>query len=288
VYGLGAIAEHEEAVERIFVAKNRPDFDPLIVHVAPDLDLTGIVDDPPPLFHRLARQHWPGPLTLVVRRGERIPPIVTAGLDTVAIRSPAHPVAAALLQSVRAPVAAPSANLFGQISPTNADHVLDDLSGRCDLVLDAGDSSIGIESTVVAVESDHVVLLRPGAVAAEDLDIEVRAPSDTAGSPGMTERHYSPRSAMAVMDPRERHPLPPGGGVYLGFDETARSLPEGWDFVPLGSRDFLAAVAARLYRVMRSVDRAGPALIVAELSGRDGLGAAIDDRLTRAAGGRTI
>jgi L-threonylcarbamoyladenylate synthase len=90
------------------------------------------------------------------------------------------------------------------------------------------------------------------------------------------------------MDPRERHPLPPGGGVYLGFDETARSLPEGWDFVPLGSRDSLAAVAARLYRVMRSVDRAGPALIVAELSGRDGLGAAIDDRLTRAAGGRTI
>jgi L-threonylcarbamoyladenylate synthase len=289
VYGLGCLAEDPAAVRRVFEAKGRPADDPLIVHVAGHWALEGIVGDVPALFWSLVHRHWPGPLTLVVARGSRIPTVVTAGLDTVAVRAPAHPVAAALLESLGAPVAAPSANRFGHISPTNADHVLADLVGRCDMVLDGGDTALGIESTVVRVEVDHVVVLRHGALPVEDLDVPLReGVVERASSPGLASRHYSPDAAMVVMDPRRRAPLPEAGGVYLGYDETARQLPAGWQFVLLGSRSALPAVAARLYRVLRSIDESGPALIVAELTGRGGLGRAIDDRLVRAASGAVL
>jgi L-threonylcarbamoyladenylate synthase len=289
VYGLGCLAEDPVAVQRVFAAKGRPADDPLIVHVASHAALDGIVGDVPPLFWSLVQRHWPGPLTLVVARGSRIPTVVTSGLDTVAVRAPAHPVAAALLEAVGAPVAAPSANRFGHISPTNADHVLADLVGRCDMVLDGGDTALGIESTVVRVEVDHVVVLRHGAFPVEDLDVPLREGAAHHGSsPGLGSRHYSPDAAMAVMDPRRRAPLPEGGGIYLGYDETARQLPDGWQFVPLGSRSALPAVAARLYRVLRAIDERRPALIVAELTGRGGLGRAIDDRLVRAASGAVL
>ncbi len=290
VYGLGGLAENVDTIERIFAAKGRPDFDPLIVHVSETMTLEGLVERPPALFSVLTSRYWPGPLTLVVPRGSRIPPIVTAGLETVAIRAPAHPIAQALLEAVDAPIAAPSANRFGHVSPTNADHVLDDLAGRCDLVLDAGDTTLGIESTVLRVHDDHVVVLRHGAFPVEDLeDIEVRETDSSAlESPGRLHRHYSPDTPMAIMDPRNRAPLPPEGGIYLGFDETARALPEGWEFVLLGSRDSLSSVAARLYRVLRAIDGRHPRMIVAELSGRTGLGRAIDDRLLRAAGGAVL
>lgn len=289
VYGLGCLAEDPTAVQRVFDAKGRPADDPLIVHVAGRSALDGIVGDVPPLFWSLVRRHWPGPLTLVVARGPRIPTVVTSGLDTVAVRAPAHPVATALLEAVGAPVAAPSANRFGHVSPTNAEHVLADLVGRCDMVLDGGDTALGIESTVVRVEADHVVVLRHGALPVEDLDVAVREGAvERFSSPGLGPRHYSPNTAMVVMDPRRRAPLPGDGGVYLGYDETARQLPAGWQFVPLGSRSALPAVAARLYRVLRSIDEGRPALIVAELTGRGGLGRAIDDRLVRAASGSVL
>ncbi len=289
VYGLGCLAEDPAAVRRVFDAKGRPADDPLIVHVAGRTALDGIVGDVPPLFWSLVRRHWPGPLTLVVERGSRIPVSVTSGLDTVAVRAPAHPVAAALLAAVGAPVAAPSANRFGHISPTSADHVLADLVGRCDMVLDGGDTALGIESTVVRVETDHVVVLRHGALPVEDLGVPVREGSvEPASSPGLGSRHYAPDTTMVVVDPRRRAPLPGDGGVYLGYDETARQLPAGWQFVPLGSRSALPAVAARLYRVLRSIDERRPPLIVAELTGREGLGRAIDDRLLRAASGTIL
>lgn len=289
VYGLGCLAEDDAAVARVFAAKGRPSDDPLIVHVAGTGSLDGVVGEVPELFWDLAHRHWPGPLTMVVARGRRIPPTVTSGLDTVAVRAPAHPVAHALLEAVAAPVAAPSANRFGHVSPTNADHVLSDLVGRCDMVLDAGDSALGIESTVVRVEADHVLVLRHGALPVEELDVEVReGVAVRSSSPGLAERHYSPDAPMTVMDPRKRAPLPSAGGVYLGYDETARPLPEGWRFVPLGSRAGLAAVAARLYRVLRTIDDERPDHIVAELTGRPGLGRAIDDRLMRAAAGRVL
>lgn len=289
VYGLGGLAENQETVARVFKVKGRPDSDPLIVHVSRGMPLEGVVRDPPSLFPLLVARHWPGPLTLVVGRGPRIPAGVTAGLDTVAIRAPAHPVATMLLDAVGSPVAAPSANLFGHISPTNADHVLDDLTGRCDLVIDAGDTNLGIESTVVSVQDDHVIVLRHGALPVDELGVDVReGVVGTAASPGRMIKHYAPESNMAVMDPSRRAPLPGGGGVYLGFDETARTLPDGWEFIPLGSRDALAAVAARLYRVLRTIDRRHPTMIVAELTGREGLGRAIDDRLLRAASGGVL
>jgi L-threonylcarbamoyladenylate synthase len=290
VYGLGGRADRVETVERIYAAKQRPDYDPLIVHVVDTSMLDRVISDPPDLFFELAERFWPGPLTLVVGRGPAIPPAVTSGLSTVAVRSPDHPVARALLRAVGLPIAAPSANTFGHVSPTNADHVLDDLAGRCDLVLDAGDSTLGIESTVLRVEDDHAVVLRHGALPIDDLEhVDLRETDGALSeSPGRSERHYAPETPLAVMDPRDRAPLPISGGVYLGYDETARALPEGWAFVPLGSRDSLGSVAARLYRVLRSIDRRRPQMIVAELSGRPGLGRAIDDRLTRAASGNIL
>ncbi|MDH4308894.1 MAG: L-threonylcarbamoyladenylate synthase [Acidimicrobiia bacterium] len=289
VYGLGCLAEDSVAVDRVFAVKERPQHDPLIIHVTRSMDLTGVVAEQSALFRSLAARHWPGPLTMVVPRGPRIPPTVTAGLATVAIRAPAHPIAEALIEAVGAPVAAPSANLFGRVSPTTADHVLEDLAGRCDLVLDAGDTTLGIESTVVRLESDHVVVLRHGALPVDELDVEcIEGSARDSESPGQAVRHYSPLTPMAVMDPRNRVPLPPDGGVYLGYDETARPMPEGWEFFPLGSRSSLPGVAARLYRVLRSIDGRQPTMIVAELTSRAGLGRAIDDRLTRAASGHVL
>jgi L-threonylcarbamoyladenylate synthase len=289
VYGLGCIATDAAAVDRVFEAKGRPANDPLIVHVRADADLTGIVDRPPDLFWKLAKRWWPGPLTMVVGRGAAIPPRLTAGLETVAVRAPDHPIADALLEAVGKPVAAPSANRFGHVSPTTADHVLVDLAGRCDLVIDGGDSTLGIESTVVLVEADHVIILRHGALPVEELEVPiVDAPPHRPLAPGMAPRHYAPDAELWVMDPARRSPLPAGPGTYLGYDETVPPMPEGWRFVPLGARDALGSVAARLFRVLRMVDDPASGILVAELCGRPGLGRAIDDRLVRAAEGRFV
>ena len=292
VYGLGARADDAAAIARIFDAKDRPANDPLIVHVLAEWPLDGIAREVPDLARHLIERFWPGPLTIVLQRDPSIPSIVTAGLDTVAVRAPAHPVAEALLAAAGIPIAAPSANRFGHVSPTNADHVLDDLGGRCDVVLDAGDTTLGLESTVVSVSDDGIVVLRHGALPVEDLGVpfaDAAAHQDRSRSPGRTTRHYSPDTEMQVVDVGSRVILPTvTDGVYLGYDDTIRHLPAGWRFVPLGSRDALGAVAARLYRVLRTVDATTPELIVAELAGRPGLGRAIDDRLTRAASGRRL
>jgi L-threonylcarbamoyladenylate synthase len=290
VYGLGCDATDPAAVERLFAAKGRPPDDPLIVHVTVERPLGEVYAAVRPLLKALAARFWPGPLTLVGPRADAIPAVVTAGLDTVAARAPAHPVAVRLIRAVGRPLAAPSANLFGHVSPTSAAHVLDDLAGRCDLVLDAGDTTLGIESTVVRVEEERAVVLRHGAVPAEDLGVPfVEAPTGGLGSPGGFVRHYAPTAEMRVVDIASELRLPHvGRGVYLGFHETEPELPEGWWFVPLGSRDSLDVVAARLYAVLRSVDQPGVDLILAELTLRRGLGRAIDDRLTRAASGRVL
>lgn len=292
VYGLGAVATDPVAVGRIFEAKGRPPEDPLIVHVVADWPLDALVAGVPAVAARLIDQFWPGPLTLVLDRGPEVPDVVTGGLATVAVRAPAHPVAEALLTATGAPLAAPSANRFGHVSPTSAAHVLDDLRDRIDIVLDAGDSTFGLESTVVAVVGDAVEVLRHGALPAEHLGVPVidgPASDPRPRSPGRLTRHYSPTTEMRVVEVGDRVVLPSlGSAVYLGYDDTVRHLPDGWRFVPLGTRDALGAVAARLYRVMRSVDASGPEMIVAELTGRPGLGRAIDDRLHRAAAGRRL
>ena len=295
VYGLGCNALDPDAVGRVFEAKGRPASDPLIVHVdGPDMAAM-VVDGPlPPAAAALADAFWPGPLTLVLPRAAVVPDAVTSGLDTVGVRSPAHPVAAAIIRAAGVPVAAPSANRFGRISPTSADHVVAELDGRCDLIIDAGRTDHGVESTVVAFDGDRAVVLRHGAVTLEQLAeiVPVRTLDDTSddaakASPGHDQRHYSPR-APTVAAPAGVHPNPagswPSGVVHLGYEDRPPALPTGWSFVSLGRVSDLGAVAHDLYDSLRRLDQTSPTAIVVELTGADGLGRAIDDRLTRAAG----
>ena len=209
VYGLGVHALDPAAVRRLFDAKSRPANDPLIVHVDAIDRIHDLVLHVPETAVALAARFWPGPLTLVLPRSRRVPDEVTAGLNTVAVRVPAHPVARALLAAAAIPIAAPSANLFSRPSPTRASHVLDDLNGRIDLVLDGGATEVGVESTVLDLSGDVPAILRPGAVSLEMLQailprVEQRRPSESGRSampsPGMLERHYSPRAPLTVYD----------------------------------------------------------------------------------------
>jgi L-threonylcarbamoyladenylate synthase len=302
VYGLGANALDEDAVRRVFTAKGRPADDPLIVHVAERWPLERTFADVHPTVRQLAQRFWPGPLTLIGPKADDIAPSVTSGGPSVAVRCPSHPVAAAIIAAADVPVAAPSANRFSYVSPTSADHVLADLGNEIDLVIDAGRTTHGIESTVVAVEGDRLVVLRPGAVTLEDLrhaageGVEVIEAERAAGprpvSPGRLELHYSPATpAVAAIagcaDPSLSLAAAGRRCAYLGFADRPPRLPEGWRFIALSSTDDLAAGAFDLYEVLREIDEGGVTdLVVFELTGAPGIGRAIDDRLVRAAGGR--
>ncbi|GBD24174.1 Threonylcarbamoyl-AMP synthase [bacterium HR29] len=306
VYGLGANAFDDAAVGRIFAAKERDPSDPVIVHLAEPADVSLAARAIPPLALALAERFWPGPLTLVLPRAERITPRVSAGLSTVAVRVPAHPVAHALIRAAGVPVAAPSANRFGRTSATTAAHVLADLAGRIDLVLDGGPSPHGVESTVVAFENGEAVVLRPGALTLEALAAAlaelgapppaVRRRGPSSGSPGLLERHYAPRSPLVlVRGPAERvrawlrealdaRPDTPVG--LLLFDEDAAALQPlrpCHRFVSLGGRSDLAGAARRLFAALRELDADAPAAIYAVEPEQKGLGLAIADRLRRAA-----
>jgi len=306
VYGLGADAFNDDAVARIFAAKERDPADPVIVHLADAGDLPLAARDVPPLARALAERFWPGPLTLVLPRAERVSPRVSAGLPTGAVRVPAHAVARALIHPAGVPVAAPSANRFGRTSATTAAHVLADLDGRIDLVLDGGPTFHGLESTVVAVEDGRVSVLRPGALTVEALNgalaelgappAELRRSGPSAGSPGLLDRHYAPRSPLILvrgpaaavrawlkeaLDARPDTPL----GLLL-FDEDAAALQPLRPLhrlAALGSRRELAGAARKLFAAMRELDAASPAAIYAVEPDLEGLGLAMADRLRRAA-----
>ncbi|HEU4641886.1 MAG TPA: L-threonylcarbamoyladenylate synthase [Gemmatimonadaceae bacterium] len=212
VYGLGANALDADAVRRIYQAKGRPGYNPLIAHVADEEGARRLASRWPPLAARLAEAFWPGPLTLVVPRRPEVPDVVTAGLDTVAVRAPSHPVARALITAAGVPVAAPSANRFTELSPTLARHVERSLGGRVDLIVDGGPTTVGIESTVVDVSGDAPLLLRPGGISAEELEpltgpLAAMGPiagSEARPSPGMIERHYAPRAELRLFDSDRR------------------------------------------------------------------------------------
>lgn len=285
VYGLGALALDPVAAQRIFEAKGRPSDDPLIVHVRPDWDLSGLFLDVSDTIARLAETHWPGPLTIVATKHPDVPNVVTAGRDTVAVRAPSHPVAAMLLEMVGEPIAAPSANRFSYVSPTTAAHVASDLGDAIDVLVDAGPTPIGIESTIVAVDGDRLSVLRPGSIHLAGVDVDVL--ESHSASPGRMQVHYSPTSptrALTAGVPLESRGV---AGVFIGYDDSV-SPPHGWDFVSLGDRQDLQAVGRRLYGILREVDASRPSVIVVEYTGRDGLGAAIDDRIRRAAGGQSV
>ena len=308
VYGLGAHALDRAAIQRVFAAKERPANDPLIVHV-------GSVDEAAPLVtaisddaRRLAERYWPGPLTIVLGRSAQVPDEVTAGLDTVAIRVPSHPVARALLDAARVPIAAPSANLFSRPSPTIAWHVLADLDDRIEMIVDAGPTQVGLESTVVDLSGEVPTVLRPGAIdigALRELLPNIRMHRSTAAtsdaampSPGMLVKHYAPRTpvvlhagdrstALRTMKQNAQQRIHAGETVaVLAYSEDVNewriSLPVR--IVDLGSEADPPAVAARLYAALREGDELNASVIlVRSLTTSHPLSSAIHDRLRRAA-----
>jgi L-threonylcarbamoyladenylate synthase len=312
VYGLGANALDAEAVGRIFAAKQRPAWDPVIVHVAgPDgaaamLDgPDGIVQEVPEVARRLMAAFWPGPLTLLLPRTSAVPDAVTAGRPLVGVRMPAHPVALEVIRRAGVPVAAPSANLFGHISPTTAAHVLADLDGRIDAVLDAGPTEHGVESTVLDPNTSPMTIYRPGAVTSVQIrdtagDVEMyrgggaaqQEPREALPSPGVGLRHYAPRAQLVLMGT----PLDRLGKLLA---ETARDLrgekvgvmlpaevatPAGVAAVfPWGRWVAPEEMARELYAGLRSLDDQGCTVILCPVPPVEGIGAAIRDRLIKAA-----
>jgi L-threonylcarbamoyladenylate synthase len=285
VYGLGALAFDPVAVAGIFTAKGRPSEDPLIVHVLPHWNLELLFSDVSTLIRELVAEHWPGPLTVVGPKQPTVPDIVTAGRATVAVRAPSHPVAVMLLDLVGEPIAAPSANRFSHVSPTTAAHVAADLGDSIDVLVDAGSTPIGIESTIVSVVDGEVMVLRPGTAQIAGARYDAHATSSAA--PGRMETHYAPHSPTRVLEAKGRISEEVERGVFIGFDDSA-PLPGGWRSVSLGDRRDVDNVARILYAVLREVDRHRPPAIVIECTGLTGVGHAIDDRIRRSAGGQTV
>ncbi len=296
VYGLGADALRPEAVRKIFEVKGRPPDNPIIVHIADRDLLRELAQKVPPQAFLLTGHFWPGPLTLVLPRSAAVPDEVTGGLDTLAVRMPAHPVALALIREAGAPVAAPSANRSGRPSPTTAAHVLQDLDGRIPLILDGGPTEIGVESTVLDLTGPTPVLLRPGGVTLEALQAVV-GPVETKPveglrrrSPGTRYRHYQPQArTVLVVDPtpdltREVIAAHRAHGQRVGLIQRGRALKA----TPSGIRvevlpEEVAGYAQGLFAALRALDEAGVDVIVVEGVPPQGLGLAVMDRLRRAA-----
>ena len=310
VYGLGANALDAEAVARIFIAKGRPPNDPIIVHIHDLAQFYLVAQHPSAVALRLAERFWPGALTLVLKRRPLIPANVSAGLDTVAVRMPSGSIIRALLKAAQIPIAAPSANTFSRPSATTAAHVLEDLDGKIDYLLDGGAAEMGLESTVLDLTGEVPTVLRPGAITIEELRIvipdvahkqQMIDTDESASAPGMLIKHYSPRAplmfydgerssvlARMVDDLRRYRGERKQVGV-LAFDGDAGDFLNSDAVLKLlGEEARLEDVAASLFAAMRSLDAAGVDVILVRAPLRDGLGAAIYDRLLRAAEGQVI
>jgi L-threonylcarbamoyladenylate synthase len=316
VYGLGGNALDAEAIRRIYSAKGRPANNPLIVHIAHAAQLGQVALDIPPIAHELVKSFWPGPLTMVLKRNPSIPSNVSAGRSTVAVRMPSHAVALALIEAAGVPIAAPSANLFTRPSATAAEHVLADLNGRVDIILDGGPSIIGLESTVIDLTSETPIVLRPGGVTLEALGthlpvIELFRPSallddevtSALPSPGMLAKHYSPEAELLLFNGSfkavtermkqiaQEHIA---AGRHVGVLVVDEDRPHFADLadqivvVSLGSKNDLQQVGRSLFAALRALDAQGVDVILAHSFEESGLGATIVDRLTRAAEGHVI
>lgn len=304
VYGLGADSFNPKAVANIFKAKNRPMDNPLIVHIASIDDLKSLTNEIPKKALMLANAFWPGPLTMVLPKADIVPDEVSAGLNTVAVRYPSHPLAEALIILSGTPIAAPSANLSGSPSPTELSHVIADMSGHVDAILDGGSCEVGLESTVISLVSDIPRLLRPGGVTVNDIEsvigkIEIDdavmdklKAGEKATSPGMKYKHYAPRAKVIV--------LKGTGEQYIGyvnahkqngvgaicFDEDTKKLRT--TFYSLGPKDDFSAQARNLFSILRKIDENGINLAYAHCPKLDGIGLAVYNRLIRAAGFEVI
>lgn len=290
VYGLGADATNAIAVAKIFETKERPSFDPLIVHLAAGEALAGIVESVPDAARELARRFWPGPLTLVLPKKAVIPDIVTAGLPSVAVRVPDHPVARELIERAGCPIAAPSANRFGGVSPTTAAHVAEQLGERIELILDGGPCRVGLESTIVSFLEAQPSLLRPGGLPLEAIEAvvgPVRLASDGAVplAPGQLPRHYAPSTPLLLVASASEVPAidRDRAALLLVRPESAR-VTRGFARVEVLAADGdIHRAAANLFAAMRRLDAAGHTRIYAVAISETGLGRAIMDRLRRAA-----
>jgi L-threonylcarbamoyladenylate synthase len=286
VYGLGALVEHPSAVAAIFDVKGRPRFDPLIVHLADVRQVEPLVADFPPVARALAEHFWPGPLTLVLPKHPAVPDLVTAGLPTVAVRVPSHPMALALLQRTGRPIAAPSANRFGRISPTTAAHVRDELGDAVDVILDGGPCSVGIESTIVVCGQEHVTLLRPGGCPREAIERVIgtlQLPQQRVTvplAPGMLPQHYAPHTPLILTTDAP----PPGTAHVAGLlCLQPPPSPDAYAAVEvLSATGDLREAAVNLFAALRRLDGRGLAVIIAQPMPNHGLGLAINDRLLRA------
>lgn len=292
VYGLGAYAFNHSAVKKVFAAKGRPADDPLIVHVASITDAEKVVKKITPIARRLMKKYWPGPLTLVMQKSKKVPSVVTAGLDTVAVRMPAHHIALALCRLV-GPIAAPSANSFGKPSPTKARHVYDDLKGKIPLIIDGGSTDIGVESTIVSLATKPARLLRPGKITVEQLrkylpDIEiVTKMAKKPLAPGMKYRHYSPKTPLLLV-------LKPTASRIAELVRKGQKKDRKIGLICIGryhtSADRVVilgktpeAIAKRLFDALRWLDSQKLDLIIAEGMPEKGFGHAVMNRLRRAA-----
>lgn len=319
VYGLGADASQTAALERIFTAKERPFSDPLIVHIADETSLEQLTTFIPEQARKLANVFWPGPLTLILPRGPRVPHLVTAGLETVAIRMPRHPVALALIRALGSPIAAPSANRFMHVSPTTAQHTYTDLAGRVPLILDSGPCEVGVESTVLNLCTEPPIILRPGGVSLEALRAvlpEVQPPrqriathADQAAhiesgvhtAPGQLLTHYAPAIPLLLYDGsveamraamlaelKRRQEQGEYAGVLVADEDVAAFQQGGALIQTLGNADDPVQIATALFAGLRVLEDEHVQVILCRNFDDHGLGLAIRDRLLKAAGGKII
>ncbi len=300
VYGLAANALDADAVRKIYEAKGRPSDNPLIVHISSFEEIRPLVRDVPESARRLAEKFWPGPLTIILPKSGAIPDVTSGGLDTVAIRMPSHPVARAVIEAAGVPLAAPSANISGFPSPSKVESAADDMTGRVPLILDGGDCAVGVESTVITLATKTPRVLRPGGITPEmlretlgevEIDKAVLDPlekNETAASPGMKYKHYSPKTRIKIYRGTQKGYLryfdrhPAQGLFALCFDQTAPLLKV--PVVTMGSENDGLSQTRRLFDALRELDEKGAACAVAQCPVPEGIGLAVCNRLFRAAG----
>jgi L-threonylcarbamoyladenylate synthase len=285
VYGLAGNAFDETAIARIFAAKERPFFDPLIVHIAEFGELEELAAEIPKNAKLLAEKFWPGPLTLVLPKKDKVPNLTTGGLSTVAVRIPKKQISRDIIKLAGFPLAAPSANMFQHLSPTNAEHVFEQLGERIDGIVDGGACEVGIESTVIGFENEKPVIYRPGAITREMIELPVSfAATPLKGgdfiSPGLLEKHYSPNTPLCLDLPNE---IPPNSGL-LAFGKLPANSESFAKILNLSENENLTEAAANLYGMLHKLDSCKLGKIFATLLPKAGLGNAINDRLLKARG----
>ena len=291
VYGLAANALNEEAVIKIFEVKNRPSFNPLIVHCASWQTAQQYVQKVPAKAHLLAEKFTPGPLTLLLTKKDSIPDLVTAGSEKVAIRIPDHPLTLALLESLDFPLAAPSANPFGYISPTTAAHVIENLNGKIPYILDGGSASIGVESTIIGFdENDKVLLYRSGGISMEEIEKVInekiiQAPSSPQKNPetsGQLKSHYAPHTPLYIGNIDQLKNEFAGKKIAtISFTKNIEGIESGYEFI-LSPKGNLHEAASNLFASLRKIDQLNADVILSESFPNKGIGRAINDRLSRA------